>query len=203
MGICQFDHRKSELVANLLRIYAGRTASDHTQGLAWYPKARHIVWEWSATYGYSVRTVASVTAALSPQTAWDRNLLQAEDVLAGRSTSIGGIQANVHKAQRIRDDRAESTLPYFPHGPKVHCFSENLAGNDTCVTVDTHALQAALCDPQATITLRWRPYLVFGECYTTAAREVGLLPSVFQAIVWHVWKRQYPRIVKYELRRQW
>lgn len=205
MGVCQFDARKPKMIANLLTLYRTHALpADIQQGSYWYPAAQHIVREWAKTYTVSTSTVACVIAALSPQLEWAHNLIIADDVLAGRNPSIGGvIQSNLAKARHILADQADSTFPYFSQGPKVASFAENLKGNMDFVTVDTHALQAALGDARATYSLPWRPYTVFAECYARAAQTVDLSPAMFQAIIWCVWKRLYPRTKKILLRKQW
>src|SRR6266404_4335581 len=193
-----------EIQRNLLKLYRDAAYEDMVQGNEWYPRAHAIMLEWADTYGFSIATVACVTAAISPQCSWERNLIIAEDLLAGRLPSIGGaLNVNVRKAQRIIANRAGQITPYFPYGPKVASFAVNLAGDYSHATIDTHAMQAGLNDVQATYTLKWGPYAVFAQCYVNAAKIVGIDPATFQAIIWHVWKRKYPRTVKLQLRRQW
>ena len=202
---CQWFARKPTLVANLTKLYTEQTTrEDSALGHAWYPAARAIVRDWAETYDLPVETVACVVAAISPQCAWERNLVIAADILSDSSISIGGaLHANIAKARRILADRATFTLPYFPGGPKVANFALNLAGSETAITVDGHASQAAVADVQARFTLPWTPYLIFAECYETAAHNVGLTGATFQAIIWHTWKRLYPRESKQKLRQQW
>lgn len=194
----------AEFSDNLSRLYSQATTEDIAHGLAWYPRAHRIVVEWSDTYGYSIATVACVIAAISPQTMWDRNLIIANDVLAGRPPSIGGaIRSNIVKAQRIRADRAGQIIPYFPFGPKVASFAANLAGDYSMVTVDTHGTQAAVNDVNATIHLTWTRYATFADAYQRAARSVKVVPADFQAVIWCVWKRIHPTSEKKQRRRMW
>lgn len=211
----QFDSRKREIVRNLLRLYRKSSQADVTEGLGWYPLAQGIVRQWAGHYRLSVDTVACVTAAVSPQLDWSRNLIIADDILAGRMPSIGGaLPTNVRKAEVLRDtdyrseDRAHWNLDLrmaavFPQGPKVASFAANLAGDLSVVTVDTHCAQAALEDPLVTVYLKWKPYTVFAECYATAAGTVGLQGAEFQAIIWHTWRRLYPKSWKQKNRQQW
>ena len=204
MARCQFDSRVDEIVSNLLALYAKRTPADESLGTAWYPKAHKIVCEWADHYSYSMATVACTIAALSPQTEWSRNLIVADDLLADRYPSIGGILGeNIRKAKLVLSSRASNLLAIFPSGPKVNSFAANLAGDFSLVTIDAHVMQAALADVQATYTLKWAPYAVFARCYQDAAKTVDLEPAVFQAIIWHVWKRMYPQGSKQKLRQQW
>ena len=192
------------LTRNLLRLYRARTEQDDILGTAWYPAAHHIVCKWSDTYGYSIATVACVIAAISPHCPWERNLIIADDILAGQPASIGGgIRANIRKAEHIRDDRAGSTLSYFPCGPKVNSFSANLKGNYDEVTVDTHAIQAAVNDVQTNLSLKWHRYTIFAAAYSRAATKANREPAEFQAILWHTWKRLHPRASKIQERKQW
>lgn len=194
----------NEFRDNLTSLYAHATAEDITNGLAWYPRAHAIVLEWADTYSYSIATVACVIAAISPQTNWDRNLIIANDVLAGRPASIGGaIRSNIVKAERIRADRAGQIIPYFPFGPKVASFAANLAGDYSMVTVDTHGTQAAVNDINATIRLTWPRYATFADAYQRAARSVNVAPADFQAVIWCVWKRIHPTAEKKQRRRMW
>ena len=203
----QWHARRAELVNNLVRLYESASPTARADGALWYPRARAIVDEWSAHYGVPRNTVAMVIAALSPQVEWSRNLIMSDDVLAQRPLSVrGAFIRNEMKARQIREDRSEhlSTLmTLFPQGPKVNSFAWNLAGHDTIVTVDTHAVQAALDDPTTTVTLRWAPYKVFAECYATAAARVGLSAAAFQAVCWLAWKERYPRMRKHALRKRW
>src|ERR1035437_7420208 len=206
---CQFDSRTKEIERNLIRLYHKATDADIMQGAAWYPEARRIVAEWATTYCLHDDTVAGVIAALSPQVDWPRNLVTADDILANRAISIGGcLRSNIAKARLMRDsnpiDSLSARMMYlFPGGPKVNSFALNLAGDNNFVTVDTHAMQAGLNDVMARYTLPWRPYRVFAECYARAAAKVNRMPCEFQAIIWHAWKRLYPRGVKNQLRKQW
>jgi hypothetical protein len=212
MSRCRFEGQRPAIVRNLLKVCRKAEPEDISAGVDWYPKAQAIVREWTSHYRYSVDTVACVTAALSPQLEWTRNLIIADDVLAGRYPSIGGVlHSNLRKAEQLRDtdwktDRltiGPRMLEVFPGGPKVNSFAYNLAGDMNIVTVDTHAVQAALNDPLITLGIPWTPYRIFGECYAVAARKVDRQPAEFQAIVWYIWKRLYSRVWKIQNRTQW
>jgi len=200
----RFHARITEMARNLRYLYKHETTTaDVALGSIWYDNAHTIMREWSATYGYSIATCAAVTAALSPQCEWPRNLVIADDILAGRTPSIGAIRANVTKAEALRNARESDTRTVFKSGPKVYNFSRNIAGDYSAVTVDTHALQAALCDVEVTIALKQSSYDCFAAAYYDAAKSLRLEPAVFQAIIWHTWKRMYPRTIKIQRRRQW
>lgn len=204
MSKCQYIARMPVMRHNLLSLYRQRVESDDTLGRAWYPTAHRIVLDWSDAYNQSIATVACVIAAISPQIDWERNLIAADDVLAGRAISVGGpLHLNVAKARKIAKDRSGQITPYFPYGPKVASFACNLAGDWSVVTVDGHAAQAAMNDVMFSRGLSWTPYAVFAQVYLDVARRLSLEPATFQAIIWHVWKRLHPRMTKQHARHQW
>lgn len=177
---------------NIAHVYSLATREDIARGSQWYPLAHNIVREWSDTFGRSIANVACIVSALSPQNEWSRNLLQASDILQGNAPAIGGILANIDKAQRIRDDNATDTLAYFPTGFKVRAFACNLVGDTSIVTLDTHALQIANANPIEALRIRsWSQYADISGVYVDTARTLGLEPATLQAITWVTWKRLY------------
>lgn len=190
--------------ANLVALYRDHaTEADIRNGLTWYPDATAIMREWSNAYNLPLATVASVTAALSPQLEWSRNLIIADDILAGRQPSIGGaLFANIDKAERVRNGSA--LFEVFKAAPKVASFAVNLAGDYVnAVTVDTHAAQAASGSVLSNARLTVPAYDAFAHAYHKAAQRVGYPPAFFQAIVWHAWKRMHPPERKRVERRKW
>lgn len=193
------------MTRNLVTLYRKRTTpADVALGSVWYDDAHRIMREWSDSYGFSIATCAAVTAAISPQCEWPRNLIIADDILADRAVSVGGaLHSNIDKARRLRANRESDTRTVFKSGPKVYNFSRNLAGDYRAVTVDTHATQAALNSIDVTVGLTAVRYDAFATAYLNAADKVGVEPAVFQAIIWHTWKRLYPRVAKIQRRTQW
>lgn len=211
MTYSDLARRLPEMRRNLRTLYRRHaTRADIVNGAAWYPAARHIMADWSASYGVSVETCAAVTAALSPQCSWPRNLIAADDVLARRAISVGGpLQVNIRKARQLLDDTreyptlADRMFAYFPYGPKVNSFACNLAGADSVVTIDTHAAQAALSDVQFNVIRGWKQYALFVQAYCDVARSFGLPPSTFQASVWLIWRRLHPAAAKRAVVTKW
>ncbi len=200
-----YAHRVLEMARNLRHIHATETtAADIALGAPWYDDSHRIMREWSDTYGQSIAVCAAVTAAVSPQCNWQRNLIIADDILAERAVSVGGaLHVNIAKARTLLSARESDTRTVFKSGPKVYNFSRNLAGDYSVVTVDTHATQAALCDVEVTVHLRQATYDAFASAYALAADSLGYEPAVFQSIIWHTWKRMFPPTVKIRRRAQW
>jgi hypothetical protein len=201
----RFYARIPEMARNLRHLYRKETTlADIALGSVWYDDANRIMREWADTYRCTIASCANVTAAISPQCDWTRNVIIADDILAMRPPSIGGaIHSNIAKAIALRDNPGFDTRVVFKSGPKVYAFSRNLSGDYSVVTVDTHATQAALGDVEVTIGLKQASYDCFAEAYRLAAVSVKLEPAVFQAIIWHTWKRLYPRVTKIQRRTQW
>lgn len=192
------------MVSNLVTLYDSHALrSDRLVGREWYPTAHQIVCEWAHTYERSIANVSCVIASISPQCDWPRNLIIADETLQGHNApSIGGaLPANLRKAQRVRDERLSTLIDVFPGGPKVNSFAANLAGDYSIVTVDAHALQAALDDVTSVRTLKWAAYAVVSAAYVQAAKRLQLQPAELQAIVWVTWKRLHPRADKNRIKR--
>lgn len=182
---------------NLRKLYASTTDADKREGLAWYPTAQAGCEVWAQAFGVSSYTVACVIAAISPQCDWTTNLRIAFELLSGQVVVSGGaLRANVYKARRILQTGAESVYPTFKNAPKVEAFSYNLAGQHSVlawqtVTVDTHAIQAAVNNPLWRRTVHPYAYRIFADVYASVARELNLRPCDFQAIIWCAWKRRH------------
>jgi len=196
---------------NLRRLYAVANDGERLQGASWYADAHGIMRDWSKSYAVSVETAACVTAAVSPQCEWTRNLIIADDILAERPVSVGGaLHANIAKARIILNDtKGVGAFPVstvmkavFPSGPKVNAFARNLAGDETAVTIDAHAYQAAVNNPVDSRSIKPNIYTQIADVYRSTAEELGMSPARFQATIWLVWKRLYPRKEKNRIARE-
>lgn len=177
---------------NLRRLYTHATPADISEGMAWYPTAVAGCHAWADHYGLDYRTVACVIAAISPQCDWTSNLRIALELLSGQTIVTGGaLRANVQKARRILADGATDLTSYFVVGSKVNAFAHNLQGDPDAITIDNHAVQAAMNAPTTTIYLRVTAYNVFVDIYRDVADSLRLRPCDFQAIIWCVWKRRH------------
>lgn len=195
--------KRAQYRRNLRRLYARATDADRREGLAWYPTAVAACQTWSQGLSVPAETIACVIAAISPQCDWSSNLRIAFELLSGQTLVTGGaLRANVDKARRILRDRHTSVYPVFKVAPKVASFAENLKGYAGAVTVDTHAVQAAMNAPTVFRSIHPGAYAIFAGLYADVATELGLRPCDFQAIIWCVWKRKYPRERKRALQRQ-
>lgn len=170
------------IAKRLSRLYARTTDHERAAGLAWYSRATDVMDALAAEYGLTRETVAAVTAILSPQNPWGRNVAGARLVLDAHArgddwtaaTSATVYNANVRKAFRYLDGDTSALS-----GPKVTAFAANLREDHGFVTVDVWATRAAV---RRDIPGRDRAAIVHG--YRLAARRAGVTPAQFQAIIW-------------------
>lgn len=188
----KYETLAPQMIRHLGRVYARRTEWDELNGSLWYESAHCFATSLARDTDTPIGVVAAVIAALSPQCDWHRNQLAASNVLRREPVIRGLLPACVRKAQYLRDTQSADTRTVFKSGPKVYAFSRNIAGDLSAVTVDTHALQAAYDDVTVNVTLNARTYDVFAHAYQQAAKRAQLEPAIFQAIVWHTWKRENP-----------
>src|SRR5262245_188342 len=168
---------RARMRRNLRRLYYRVTESDRLAGLSWYPSAAAEAQTLADRHGYDHRTIAACIAAISPQCNWNDNLRIARELVSGAPKISGGaLPGNVRIAKRALADRAIAIDPYFQSAPKVCAFARNLSGDGEPVTVDSHAVQAALNDPLFRKGLKVAPYRIVADVYQAIAREFGLRP---------------------------
>lgn len=194
-------------IHRIYRWYDSATPDELASGRTWYPNARQEVcrivdkYSWIAPY-VSHETVAGIIAVLSPNVAWDTNLADAENVVASypKVTTVSTYHHNREKAYAIlrgADTDCSVNVGRVPagvvRGPKVTAFYENLCGDDSVLTLDSHAYNAWKGYRATGSKLPWMPAAQRRRAvkdYKRAAVCKGETAAAFQAIVWLVWKRR-------------
>ena len=155
------------------------TASHDTirAGHVWYPDALHIAHDISDAYGIRVIDAAGVIAALSPRIDWAINVRWAWRLVHEYVThgTIASVSTNARRDAAIRVLNGGSVS-----GPKVTNFFRNIIGISSCITVDAWAARAA----GLVTSLTDNVYADIEAAYIKVARELGIVPSTLQAIVW-------------------
>jgi hypothetical protein len=192
-------------IQRIYRFYDTATPAELYAGRVWYPTARKRICAIVDKYGFlpyvTHETVAGIVAVLSPNVDWETNLYDAAQVVDSYPsvTVVSTYNKNRDKAYAIlrgadtNDTSAQGNVPAgIVRGPKVVAFYENLRGDDTFLTLDSHAFNA------------WKGYRATGsklpgmpaaerrqavKDYTRAAEVKGETPAAFQAVIWLVWKR--------------
>lgn len=189
-------------VQNIKAIYQLATLTEQQDGITWYPAAKAIAVSLAERYSIPAAQAVGVIAALSPRNRWERNVQDADALIAAYVaggaeqallTRVCTFSANKAKAVKILQSGLE-TIPSaleILSGPKLREFASCIAGlPDVCI--DGHAYciwqanRTGLKDvPAIGVKLRRE----IKADYQAAADELGITPSACQAITWCAWRR--------------
>ena len=144
MTYSQLSHNAREIVAK----FTLATSQEVQLGCDWYPSALKIAARIGETYGLSAETVAGVIAALSPNNRWERNIIDAENII--KCWRAGGTRSDLLAVKvctygKMKEKAVDILLTRIPiatilKGKKIveffNCIT-NPALNDVCI--DGHA----------------------------------------------------------------
>lgn len=173
-------------VSNIITAWCDATPEDEATGREWYPVAHDLA---DILGDGDTRKGAGLIAALSPQTAWERNCDLARDA------SNGNVHGHNGKTlDKVRDILAgidpEDVLPL---DKKTGHFFRNIAdpSDPDPVTIDRHAHDVAVGERYGNrdrgLGCATR-YATLAHAYREAARRLGELPNVVQAVTWVSWR---------------
>ena len=177
------------------------TAADHVEGKGWYLSAYKVSCKLASDYGVTVAVACGVIAALSPRNKWDRNLQDAEKIIAafnaGKKESamlvkVCTFTGNKKKAIDILECKGDAdTVRAILSGPKTTEFFNCIFQEDDCC-IDGHAYSIWFGDR---ITLANVPSIgvklrrTIKADYAAVAKAHGLKAFEVQAITWVAWRR--------------
>lgn len=175
---------------NIIQVFEDAPTDLKEQGRLWYPRARKWCRVRADMYDRSVRTVAGVVSALSPRNRWERNLIDADQVLYAYHNGLSmpwlkcaTFSQNVHKAWDIlwKDDPSLAET-----SPKTRAFLDCIENEDTsAVVVDVWAYRVAHGNPDLKAKgFTEKQYQVYEECYREAASELSEPVHEVQAVTW-------------------
>lgn len=137
------------------------------------------------------------------------------------SSFTWGSFKEIGKAIQVLEDGSFATVSRaLGNEHKVRNFYNNLydPADPTSVTIDTHAVAAALLRPLAgkdievSDNLGGRPrhdpsgqygtYVLYAEAYRRAAKERGVLPREMQSITWEAVRRLFPDVAKTKMKKE-
>lgn len=187
-------------VENILAIYRLANPDEIKHGMTWYHQARCECQKIAKRQKIPLHIVVGVVAALSPNNKWDRNITNADDLIAAylagdhiESVKVSTYHKMKEKAWGILDMMPDyDQVKILLNGQKIVCFFENIMGEDTC-TIDGHARNIAyaerigLTDDRTNIGKK--EYAVLQEMYRQAARQCAIKAYEMQAITWVAWRR--------------
>ena len=191
-------------VDTIKAIHQLATLTEQQDGVAWYPNAKAIALNLAERYSITASQAVGVIAALSPRNKWQRNVKDADSIIAAyvsggadqaMVTKVCTFTKNKAKAVAVLESKAETleVVLEILSGPKLREFASCIAGwADVCI--DGHAWciwageRHTLADvPSIGVKLRRE----IKADYTTAADELGLTPAALQAITWVTWRRMH------------
>jgi hypothetical protein len=179
-------------VSNILAVYAQCTEDDLKD---WYGEANRQAQQLAETYDKPLPVVCGIIAALSPLNNWDKNLDDAERLLA--KMKVAHTRVFIRKAELIEHliDTPDliTKVAEVLNGNKITSFYLNILypKNSNVLTIDRHAI-SVLLGRNATAreySLTTKQYEFFQNCFTLAANEVGVAPILMQSATWEAWRR--------------
>lgn len=193
-------YNKKAVYGRMAYLFDTATDDELAAGLEWYDKAKGMVVEWSVKYGFDPLTVAGVVSALSPSVSWDRNVVDAENLLRAVScgeTDARNIVASTYPAQVEKAVRIAWTQnpEHVGNGLKTVSFFCNIAGiwDTSAVTVDRHMLGAAVgsrTTEHQKIAVTDKRYFAIADAIKALARNRNVLPKQAQAVIWTTYRRR-------------
>ena len=169
------------------------TPEERTDGLSWYARAGEFCSIVAEECGFKPEAVAQCVAILSPQIDWEQNKRNAVLLATTLSAEITIFAGRVQKEKALASLTGEYSLGVSSR--KTYSVAQNIADPASLrVTVDRHAVQAALNDA-GVVDLRITDlrYRQVEAAYQAVAKKHGLLPYQVQAIVWVTYKRSVNR----------
>ena len=177
------------------------SAGEQSEGLTWYRRANVAAARLADQYEIGIETAAGVIAALSPRNKWERNLVDAENLIAAfvaagpeacEEVKVCTFGANKKKAIDILIWQAgEAVATEILSGPKLIEFFSCIIGRDD-VCIDGHAYSIWFGDR---VTLAKVPSIgkklreEIKKDYLAVAKKNNLKGYEVQAITWVAHRR--------------
>lgn len=163
------------------------TEEDINNGKNWYKDAQDFAQYLSKKYSIDSYVCASVISALSPNNKWQRNKLDAENLIkafqqGSRDVKVCTYNANKEKAFKILEGKVITEK-----SPKTHAFAMNVGLlSSEHITVDKWHLRACLTKEKTDVVESCTSvqYRRVEKITSQLAKERGLKGYEFQAIVW-------------------
>ena len=169
----------------IIKHYNSANLQQIQEGLTWYERAHNEAILLSQVFELPLTKVVGVLAALSPNNKWERNLIDAWNLLDKPclTTKCCTFTKQRQKALDILggNDSEERILGIL-NGTKTQNFFKNILHYKTSntVTVDMWAFRSVKMEPKK------KNYDPVAAAYKDAAVELKLRPHQLQAVVWGV-----------------
>lgn len=163
-----------------------------SQGLVWYDDASQYASYLGSRFHKTKYIAAGVLAASSPQNKWERNKIDAYNILNAVDKNIPMDQVKVstfNKNKYKAFEIAKGNIEILKSSPKTYAFARNIgAGDDNYVTIDRwhiRACKTTSSKPKKIIeSVTHKQYQQIQSETIKVAKEFGVKPHQFQAIIW-------------------
>lgn len=192
-------------VENILATYDMATPEEIREGIVWYATALAECKRISIDNGIPQNIVTGVTAALSPNNKWTRNIVNARDMVEAYVNGDGIESFKVSTYTKMKEKAwsilecstaSDQEIIEILKGQKIISFFGNIMGYDGC-TIDGHARNIAYNERiglTGSLYIGKKEYKTLQEEYVKAAsmrttNGRNLKAFEMQAVVWVVWRR--------------
>lgn len=184
---------------NILTVFNQATDQEKGNGCYWYRGALLDCQGMADEYELPLHIVVGVVAALSPTNKWERNLVDARNMIDS-FVNGGYVEDCAPCTYKTMRDKAWSILTRMEdrevtalvlNGPKITDFYHCILGEGTCV-IDGHAWCIANNDRrtmQEVPSIGKAKRIELQQAYLEAAQAHNLKAYEMQAITWLTWKR--------------
>lgn len=185
----------------ILRTFELATAQEIEHGVKWYANAAADARAISKAHGVPFNTVVGVISALSPNNRWERNLVDARNLIGAylsgedvEAVTVCTYKAMRAKAWQIMEESGASVerIMEILNGQKIKAFAACIMGLDACC-IDGHAFNIAMGKREsltdAKVSVGVKMFRTLQEAYSNAGKRRGFTAYEMQAITWVTWRR--------------
>ena len=192
---------------NILAMYMQATPVDTQEGTVWYNNAHNICQGLADKYRLPLSTVVGVVSALSPNNKWDRNIMDAENIIRAYVCEydypkVCTFTGNKDKAITILECEIDSSenICGILKGNKTIAFFRGIFTDGKCdeITVDGHAFniwRGMYTSLNEVPAISNKLYKTVSDAYREAAETINNLEGAkysaaqIQAITWVTHRR--------------
>ena len=186
---------------NIERVFKLATPEEIKDGVTWYALAQADARRMTIYYSIPLTTVVGVIASLSPNNKWERNVINAKDLIEGylngehkESIKVSTYHAMKDKAWSMLEDMLETDEDILTrlNGQKIKSFYECIMGYDACC-IDGHAYNIWRYERVGLTTdktnIGKKLYAEIQGDYVRIAKKLDMKAYELQAITWVAWRR--------------
>lgn len=182
-------------VDNIIKTMKKATEQDRAYGATWYSAVQDECRRIGLKTNLCYKVVAAVTAALSPHTKWERNILDAKKLIIAfiRGRTIDSFKVSSYNKDKLKAwkilivNSCEGDYTPMLTGQKIRSFYNCIIGTDD-VCIDRHAVSVIYGLRLSNTRISPKLYRQAQIAYTLASRNTKYTPAQLQAITWSVWR---------------